>query len=112
MPWQQPDAPGPLRAMGCGWPRARRFPAAPPHLLSSPLASLCFSLKAARSARGKPSWAVMKLTECRGSRPPRHSAPPWCPTCWPPPLPSGPSTHAVDSISCSTWIHVAGAHQK
>ncbi len=64
---------GPRLALGLG---ASRQPA---HLFSSPLASLCFSLKATRSARGKPSWAVMKLTECRGSRPPRHSAPPVVP---------------------------------
>ena len=46
-----------------------------PHLLPSPLASLCLELKATRSARLKPSCAVMKLTECVGPRPPLHLRP-------------------------------------
>ena len=51
----------------------QRLPAT--RLLPSPLASLCLSLKATRSASEKPSWAVMKLREGAGLRPPRQPAP-------------------------------------
>ena len=45
------------------------------HLLCSPLASLCFSLNATRSARLKPSWAVTKLIEWEGVLEPRQCDP-------------------------------------
>mmetsp|Transcript_27119 Transcript_27119/g.68236 ORF Transcript_27119/g.68236 Transcript_27119/m.68236 type:complete len:208 (-) Transcript_27119:1935-2558(-) len=50
-----------------------------PSLLSSPLASLCFSLYDTRSASVKPSCAVIKFTECCGRRPPTHLRPPLFP---------------------------------
>ncbi len=40
-----------------------------PSRLSSPLASLCFSLYDTRSCRVKPSWQVTKLIEASGRRP-------------------------------------------
>lgn len=46
------------------------------HLFSSPLASLCFSLNATRSASAKPSCAVIKFTLAVGARPPFHLRPP------------------------------------
>lgn len=47
--------------------------------MSSPLAWLRFSLYDTRSARVKPSWAVTKLTEAVGPRPPFHRRPAFWP---------------------------------
>jgi len=44
------------------------------HLFCSPFASLCFLLKATRSAKLNPSWAVMKFTEWVGPLLPLQSS--------------------------------------